>query len=101
MVFHVKNYYKSIENLVKYLQKMVFHVKNYYKSIEKYFCMAGVQCALRLFDSFNSETTKINYQFLIKERHVMNFNAKRHMYSSPLTSLAKKEGLIFPRVSTV
>ena len=25
----------------------------------------AIQCALRLFDSFNSETTKINYQFLI------------------------------------
>ena len=24
----------------------------------------AIQCALRLFDSFNSETTKINYQFL-------------------------------------
>ena len=26
----------------------------------------AIQCALRLFDSFNSETTKINYQFLIE-----------------------------------
>ena len=26
----------------------------------------AIQCALRLFDSFNSETTKINYQFLNK-----------------------------------
>ena len=26
--------------------------------------MPAIQCALRLFDSFNSETTKINYQFL-------------------------------------
>ena len=24
----------------------------------------AIQCALRLFDSFTSETTKINYQFL-------------------------------------
>ena len=29
---------------------------------------ATIQCALRLFDSFNSETTKINYQFLIESK---------------------------------
>ena len=33
------------------------------------------QCALRLFDSFNSETTKINYQFLIEGKTLASVNS--------------------------
>ena len=37
-----------------------------------------VQCALRLFDSFNSETTKINYQFLIIVFEIEIFCDRQH-----------------------
>ena len=36
----------------------------------------AIQCALRLFDSFNSEATKINYQFLI---NLTSFNCVKNL----------------------
>ena len=46
----------------------------------------AIQCALRLFDSFNSETTKIKYQFLNEKFYMANL---RNMFQK------KKKGAYF------
>ena len=55
----------------------------------------AIQCALRLFDSFNSETTKINYQFLITSARGMGIKIKKNcctLHVTLRTLLAKTRG---------